>query len=123
MVTLLDTLLQSFQQLLTGLQKGLSNALFPAASLAGALGAALGAALTLALHVLVAVLAVLIVWRCAASLLRGRTEEEHWGFFSLPNGAKLPPSLWRSTSPRRSMTSPSSIPTTTPSGVPRSLWM
>ena len=90
MVTLLDTLLQSFQQLLTGLQKGLSNAPFPAASLAGALGAAL----TLALHVLVAVLAVLIVWRCAASLLRGRTEEEHWGFFSLPNGAKLPLSHW-----------------------------
>lgn len=90
MVTLLDTLLQSFQQLLTGLQKSLSNALFPAASLAGALGAAL----TLALHVLVAVLAVLIVWRCAASLLRGRTEEEHWGFFSLPNGAKLPLNHW-----------------------------
>ena len=90
MVTLLDTLLQSFQQLFTNFREALSSAPIPAAPLAGALGAAL----TLALHVLVAVLAVLIVWRCAASLLRGRTEEEHWGFFSLPNGAKLPLNHW-----------------------------
>ena len=97
MVTLLDTLLQSFQQLFTNFREALSSAPIPAAPLAGALGAAL----TLALHVLVAVLAVLIVWRCAASLLRGRTEEEHWGFVSLPNGAKLPLNHWENIIGRR----------------------
>ena len=55
---------------------------------------ALGAGTALLLHVFVALLAALIVLRCGVSLLRGKTENENWGFFSLANGAKLPLSHW-----------------------------
>ena len=50
----------------------------------GALPGALSAAGGLLLHVVTAVLALLIVLRCAVSLLRGRVDEESWGFFSCP---------------------------------------
>ena len=60
----------------------------------GPLPDALSAAGGLLLHVVTAVLALLIVLRCAFSLLRGRVDEENWGFFSLPNGAKLPLNHW-----------------------------
>ena len=48
----------------------------------------------LLLHVLTALLAVMIFLRCARSLLAGKSDAEQWGFFSLPNGAKLPLAHW-----------------------------
>ena len=88
-VTILDTVMQTLNQLFAALGNVFSQML-PAAGAP----AAFGAAGTLLLHVLCAALAVLVVLRCVLSLLRGRTEEESWGFFSLPNGAKLPVNHW-----------------------------
>ena len=90
-MTLLDTILQTIQQGLSAFGTFFSG-LSPSVP-GGALNA-LGAVGLLALHVLTAVVALLIFVRCASSLLRGRTEEETWGFFSLPNGAKLPLNHW-----------------------------
>ncbi len=90
-MTLLDTILQTIQQGISSLGTFLSGLSLPVPG--GALEA-LGAVGLLALHVLTAVVALLIFVRCASSLLRGRTEEETWGFFSLPNGAKLPLNHW-----------------------------
>lgn len=90
-MTLLDTILQTIQQGISSLGTFLSGLSLPVPG--GALEA-LGAVGLLALHVLTAVVALLIFMRCASSLLRGRTEEETWGFFSLPNGAKLPLNHW-----------------------------
>lgn len=90
-MTLLDTILQTIQQGLSAFGTFFSG-LSPSVP-GGALNA-LGAVGLLALHVLTAVVALLIFVRCASSLLRGRTEEENWGFFSLPNGAKLPLNHW-----------------------------
>lgn len=50
-----------------------------------------------ALHILAAALVVIVFWRCAKSLLRGKIEEENWGFFALPNGAKLMLNHWENT--------------------------
>lgn len=90
-MTLLDTILQTIQQGLSAFGTFFSG-LSPSVP-GGALNA-LGAVGLLALHVLTAVVVLLIFVRCASSLLRGRTEEETWGFFSLPNGAKLPLNHW-----------------------------
>lgn len=90
-MTLLDTILQTIQQGISSLGTFLSGLSLPVPG--GALEA-LGAVGLLALHVLTAVVALLIFVRCTSSLLRGRTEEETWGFFSLPNGAKLPLNHW-----------------------------
>ena len=90
-MTQLDTILQTIQEFAAGVGTFFSGFSLP--GLDSALGT-LSAAGTLALHVLTAVLALLIFLRCASSLLRGRTEDETWGFFSLPNGAKLPLNHW-----------------------------
>ena len=87
----MDTISQTLQQAFAGIKT-----FFSALSFSG-FGSALGAlssAGILALHILTALLALLIVLRCASSLLRGRTEDETWGFFSLPNGTKLPLNHW-----------------------------
>lgn len=85
----LETILQQLTQLPQQL-----SALFSQAPGMGDLLGSLGAAGGLLLHILTAILALLIVLRCAFSLLRGHVEEENWGFFSLPNGAKLPLNHW-----------------------------
>ena len=90
-MTLLDTILQTIQQGISSLGTFLSGLSLP---IPGGALEALGAVGLLALHVLTAVVALLIFVRCTSSLLRGRTEEETWGFFSLPNGAKLPLNHW-----------------------------
>ncbi len=82
----METILQQLSQL-----PALFSQIAPAG---GSLPDALSAAGGLLLHVVTAVLALLIVLRCAFSLLRGRVDEETWGFFSLPNGAKLPLNHW-----------------------------
>ena len=51
----------------------------------------------LVLHVLTAILAVLIVVRCGRSLLRGKVEQEIWGFFCLPDGTQLNLIHWENT--------------------------
>lgn len=89
-VTLLETILQQFAQLPQQIAALFSQAAPSGSNVFGALGTAGG----LILHILTAVLALLIVLRCAFSLLRGHVEEENWGFFSLPNGAKLPLNHW-----------------------------
>ena len=48
-------------------------------------------------HVLVAVLAIAIVVRCGRSLLRGKIEQEVWGFFCLPDGTQLDLIHWENT--------------------------
>lgn len=87
-MTHLDTIIQFFAALPSS-----AGAVFSLPSFSGAFSA-LHAAGALGLRVFTALLALLIVGRCAASLLRGKTEEENWGFFSLPNGAKLPLHHW-----------------------------
>ena len=86
----MDQAQQLFGQISSAAGSFFSQISFPSSQLSGALTAAA----VLLIHILTAVLAVLIVWRCGTSLLRGRTEEENWGFFSLPNGAKLPLNHW-----------------------------
>ena len=54
----------------------------------------LSAGFSFLLRILTVLLAIMIVSRCAVSLLRGKSEEENWGFFSLPNGARLPLRHW-----------------------------
>ena len=51
----------------------------------------------LVLHVLTAILAVLIVVRCGRSLLRGKVDQEIWGFFCLPDGTQLDLIHWENT--------------------------
>ena len=80
-------------QILNQFFAALGNA-FSQFSLPEGAGAAFGAAGALLLHILCAVLALIIVLRCVSSLLRGRVEEESWGFFSMPNGARLPLNHW-----------------------------
>ena len=82
----MDTVMQSFHEFFTAVGNLFSQFFSPAAE--GAMGA-FGAVGILLLHILTAVLAILIVFRCGSSLLRGKTEE-NWGFFSLANGAKFP---------------------------------
>ncbi len=53
--------------------------------------------LTVLCHVLVAVLAVCIVVRCGKSLLRGKIEQEIWGFFCLADGTQLDLIHWENT--------------------------
>ncbi len=48
-------------------------------------------------HIAVAVLAVLIVFRCGWSLLRGKIEQEIWGFFYLGDGTELDLIHWENT--------------------------
>ncbi len=83
--------MQSFHEFFTAVGNLFSQFFSPAAE--GAMGA-FGAVGILLLHILTAVLAILIVFRCGSSLLRGKTEEENWGFFSLANGAKFPLAHW-----------------------------
>ena len=90
-VTLLDTITQFFNQLSGAIGGFLAGLSLPDPS--GALQT-VSAAGVLALHVLTALLALFVFWRCASSLLRGRPDEESWGCFSLPNGAKLPLNHW-----------------------------
>jgi cell division protein FtsW (lipid II flippase) len=53
--------------------------------------------LQLILHIFVAFLAVVIVARCGRSLLRGKIEQEIWGFFCLPDGTQLNLIHWENT--------------------------
>jgi cell division protein FtsW (lipid II flippase) len=53
--------------------------------------------LQLALHIFTAFLAVVIVTRCGRSLLRGKLEQEVWGFFCLPDGTQLNLIHWENT--------------------------
>ena len=87
----MDTISQTLQQAFAGIKTFFSA--FSFSGFGSALDA-LSSAGVLALHILTALLALLIVLRCASSLLRGRTEDETWGFFSLPNGTKLPLNHW-----------------------------
>ena len=88
-VTALDTIMQILNQFFAALGNAFSQFSLPEGA-----GAAFGAAGTLLLHILCAALALIIVLRCVSSLLRGRVEEESWGFFSMPNGARLPLNHW-----------------------------
>ncbi len=56
-----------------------------------------GGLVPLVLHVLAAALALLVVLRCGRSLLRGKLEQEVWGFFCLPDGAQLNLIHWENT--------------------------
>ncbi len=78
--------MQSFHEFFTAAGAFFSQFSLPAVD--GALNA-FGTIGVLLLHIFTAVLAILIVFRCGSSLLRGKTEEENWGFFSLANGAKF----------------------------------
>ena len=53
--------------------------------------------LQLILHILVAMIALAVVIRCGRSLLRGKIEQEVWGFFCLPDGTQLNLIHWENT--------------------------
>ena len=50
--------------------------------------------ITMVIRFLLPVLALIIVIRCARSLLREKLQAEEWGYLSLPNGAKIPLNHW-----------------------------
>lgn len=50
--------------------------------------------ITFVIRFVLPVLAVIILVRCARSLLAEKTEDETWGFLSLPNGARLELKHW-----------------------------
>lgn len=87
----MDALIQTVTQIFSGIGDLFSQFSLPAFD--STLGA-FGAAGVFAVHVLTALLALLIVLRCSFSLLWGKAENEDWGCFSLPNGAKLPLHHW-----------------------------
>ncbi len=60
----------------------------------GALYQTVAPYITFVIRFLLPVLAILVVVRCGKSLLRGKNQEELWGYLSLPNGTKLPLSHW-----------------------------
>ena len=49
---------------------------------------------TMVIRFILPVLAIVIVTRCARSLLREKSESENWGFLSLPNGARVYLNHW-----------------------------
>ena len=49
---------------------------------------------TLAVRFVLPVLAIIIIVRCVRSLLRKRGKSETWGYFSLPNGARIELNHW-----------------------------
>ncbi len=53
--------------------------------------------LQLILHILVMFIALAVVIRCGRSLLRGKIEQEIWGFFCLPDGTQLNLIHWENT--------------------------
>lgn len=87
----MDALIQTVTQIFSGIGDLFSQFSLPAFD--STLGA-FGAAGVFVVHVLTALLALLIVLRCSFSLLWGKAENEDWGCFSLPNGAKLPLHHW-----------------------------
>ena len=75
---------------------GMVSGLFSGASASSA-GSGLLEIVMIVLHIVAAVLAVLIVVRCGRSLLRGKIDQEVWGFFCLPDGTQLDLIHWENT--------------------------
>lgn len=49
---------------------------------------------TFVIRLVLPLLAIIILSRCASSLLRGKNEPETWAYLSLPNGSRLPLNHW-----------------------------